>query len=405
MRHAFVGLAAGLLALGSIPALAASTPNQTSLQGAEAIWYLDQGGVATSVLIRPVQQSDHGPGSSGALSGVNVQVSQMYVDPATGDTVLRVYVSDPYYAPATSISVDGLKGASVQATVNLYEQAGGTGSYRVDVAATWAPTGGKTHTLNNVWDTEFGSWSANRTNQSAVEAIATGSMTGALEYGALGETDGTLATAHSFTMFRPAPATSALDGMLEVYAAEGRSTYHIDGATSTWVVGGDQNVSVDLSVEQDHSNSAASPPRTWIEVYGGYFDAATNEDVSFDLSSDAIPATTGSVDQSIQAASVSATYSVSGYEYRTSSTGDTTYAPVGPFTVAASASWIGTGALSHYRILFIERSPNVAEKERYYSKARGAGASGSVSGSVVTGALTDVQNAFMYDQARTIVTK
>ena len=388
---------------------AASTPSQTTIQGAEATWYLDQDGVATAVLVRPVEERDNGPQATDRFTqGVDVQIAQDYIDPATGDEVFRLYVSEPFYAPASSITVDGLKGAHVEATVTLTTAGEDSRPLTVNVAATFTPTGGKTHTLSNLWDTEFGSWKRNRSNESTVPAIATASVTGDFNFGALGETSAVLATGHSFFMFRPPSFGAALTGMLAVESAESRSTYHIDGATSNWLVDDPNNTQVVLSVEQNHNSSGgAAAATTWVEIYGGYYDATTDEEVWFDLFSDVIAAPNASVDPNVQRASVSATYAVSGQEHRTpaSGGGDETTTEVGPFQVTISAQWSATGQLTQYRKLFIEKTPDYSTKNHYYSKARQASAAGTIAGSFITAPLTDVQNAFLYDETETSTTR
>ncbi len=401
-------LSASALALLGTPALAAGT-GSTSIQGAEAIWYFDQGGVATSVLIRPVVERDQAPGAPNQRTvGVNVQVLHDYIDPATGDKVETLWVSDPYYAPATTLTVDGLKSASVRASVTLVNTEGGggpgpTGPYHVNVAADWTPSGGTTKTVNNAWDTEFGMKLLQKNSSSSRPALATGSMTGDLNFGSLGPTDGTLATGRSFQMFQPSPNESALAAMLAVSSAQNKSTSHISGATSGWLAGDPKNTQVWLSVEQNHNSSGgASPVTTWVEVIQDYCDTTTGESVSLDVFSEMVTAASGSVDPSMQHAAVSATFSVSGYEFVTPGctepTGEPTYRLIGPFNITVSAAWTATGAITHYRTLFIERSPDTSTRVRYDARARQASASGSISGDLATAPLTDVVNAFMYDE-------
>jgi hypothetical protein len=404
MKRRLISLmAASTLALFAAPAAFAADLNRTSIQGAEAIWYFDQGGVATSVLIRPVVERDQAPGAPNQHTvGVNVQVMQDYIDPATGAQINTVWVSEPYYAPATALTVDGLKGASVRANVTLVDPNGAPGGPGlVSIAADWTPSGATTTTINNSWDTEFGMKLLQKNSSSSVPAVATGSMIGGLDYGSLGQTAGTLGTGRSFQMFQ-APK-SALTAMLVVSSAMTASKSHITGATSGWMVGDAKNTQVLLSVEQNHNSSGgASPAVTWVEVFQDYCDTATNEAVSIDVTSEIIPAVAGSVDPSMQKGSVTATYAVSGYEFRTATCtepfGDSTFTPIGPFNITVTASWIGTGQLTHYRTLFIERSPDTVTRARYDSRARQASASGTISGSIVNAPLTDVVNAFMYDQ-------
>lgn len=406
MKRRLISLmAASTLALLGAPAAFAVDLNRTSIQGAEAIWYFDQGGVATSVLIRPVVERDQAPGTPNQHTvGVNVQVMHDYSDPVTGAEINTVWVSEPYYAPATALTVDGLNGASVRANVTLVDAAatpGGPGPYQVSIAADWAPSGGTTKTVNNSWDTEFGMKLLQKNSSSSRPAVATGSMTGGLDYGSLGQTAGTLGTGRSFQMFH-APK-SALTAMLVVSSAMTASKSHITGATSGWMVGDAKNTQVLLSVEQNHNSSGgASPAVTWVEVFQDYCDTVTNEAVSVDVTSEIIPAAAGSIDPSMQKGSVTATYAVSGYELRTATCtepfGDSTFTPIGPFNITVTASWTGTGQLTHYRTLFIERSPDTVTRARYDSRARQASASGTISGSIVNAPLTDVVNAFMYDQ-------
>lgn len=408
MKRRLISLmAASALALLGAPAALAVDINRTSIQGAEAIWYFDQGGVATSVLIRPVVERDQAPGAPKQHTvGVNVQVMQDYIDPATGQQVTTLWVSDPYYAPATALTVDGLNGASVRANVTLVDSGGtpgGPGPYQVSIAADWIPSGGTTTTINNSWDTEFGMKLLQKNSSSSRPAVATGSMTGGFDYGSLGQTAGTLGTGRSFQMFH-APK-SALTAMLVVSSAMNASKSHITGATSGWLVGDAKNTQVLLSVEQNHNSSGgASPAVTWVEVFQDYCDTATNEAVSIDVTSAIIPATTGSVDPSMQKGTVTATYAVAGFEFRTPNCsapiGDSTFTAIGPFNITVTASWTGTGQLTHYRTLFIERSPDSVTRARYDSRARQASASGTISGSIVNAPLTDVVNAFMYDELR-----
>jgi carbon monoxide dehydrogenase subunit G len=397
-------MAAAALALLGTPALAVDN-NHTTLQGAEAIWYFDQGGVATSVLIRPVVERDQAPGSpKQRVVGVNVQVMQDWIDPVTGDEVSALWVSDPYYAPAAALTVDGLRGASVRADVTLVNADGsGAGGYTVNIAADWTPTGGKSTTVSDSWDTEFGMKLLQKSSSTSQPAIATGSMTGGLDFGSLGQTLGTLGTVSSFQMYQ-APK-SALTAMLDVASAESASNSHITGATAGWTVGDARGTNVLLSVQQNHNASGgALPATTWVEIYQDYCDTATNEEVSTDMTSEMTPATVGSVDPSMQQANVTATFTVSGYEVRTPDCsapfGERTYTPIGPFTVTVTATWTGTGSLSHYRTLFVERTPDSSTRLRYDSRARQATAIGMVGGEVVTGPLTDVVNAFMYDEMR-----
>src|SRR5690242_8967548 len=125
MRRIALAFAAALaLVFGGLSANAAQ-PINSSITGAEAHWYfVDQGGAATGVMIRPVREVDSATGHAITV-GVNVQVEQAYIDPTTGEDVFRLLVSEPYYSPATSISVDRAKGASVRAAVNLYDQSSG----------------------------------------------------------------------------------------------------------------------------------------------------------------------------------------------------------------------------------------------------------------------------------------
>lgn len=406
-RRLIALIASATMALFAAPAALAVDIYGTSIQGAEAIWYFDQGGIATSVLIRPVVESDRAPGEQNQHTvGVNVQVMQDYIDPVTGDEVSSLLVSDPYYAPAASLTVDGLKAASVRAEVTLVDSSGtpgGPGPYQVSIAADWTPSGGTTSTVNNSWDTEFGMKLLQKNSSSTRPATATGSMTGGLDYGFLGQTAGTLGTGRSFQMYQ-APK-SALTAMLVVSSAEKASKSHISGATAGWMVGDAKNTQVLLSVEQNHDSSGgASPAVTWVEVFQDYCDTATNEAVSIDVTSEITVATAGSVDPSMRQANVSATYAVSGYEFRTPTCsepiGDTTFTAIGPFNITVTASWTGTGQLTHYRTLFVERTPDSVTRARYDSRARQASASGTISGDIVNAPLTDVVNAFMYDELR-----
>jgi hypothetical protein len=407
MRRIALAFAAALaLVFGGLSANAAQ-PINSSITGAEAHWYfVDQGGAATGVMIRPVREVDSATGHAITV-GVNVQVEQAYIDPTTGEDVFRLLVSEPYYSPATSISVDRAKGASVQAAVNLYDQSSGAGPYRVTVAADWTPVGDTTRTLSNVWDTEGGMWWLRRSHGTSTPAIATGSMTGVLNYGSLGEAEGILATGHDFNKFIPPPMYTMVKSMLDVYTAEGRDTFHISGANSTWDLGDPRATSVILGVTQNRTAAGAhSVAEVSLEIYAGYHDPATNEDVWYDVSGEAsVPE--GAVDPSLQRASVSVTVTVSGYELRslTGSTHEPTETPLGPLPMTITAEWTATGPIAHYRTLFMEKGVDFSYKKHYYDRARQAAATGSIAGSLISAALTNVQNAFMYDETETVTAK
>lgn len=407
MRRIGIAFGAALaLVFGALPASAAQ-PVNSSITGAEAQWYFtDQGGIATGVMIRPVREVDSASGHAITV-GVNVQVEQAYTDPATGEDQFRLLVSRPYYAPATSISVDRSKGASVRATVNLFDDSTGAGPYTVTVAADWTPVGDTTRRLSNVWDTEGGMWWLRRSNGTTTPAIATGAVTGALSYGSLGEAEGLLATGHDFNKFVPPPMSSVLlRQMVDIYSAEARSTYRIDGADSTWELGDAQGTSVVMGVTQNHTAGGAhSAARVSLEIYAGYYDAATKEDVWYDVGGEAT-LSQAAVDSSLQRASVSVTIVVSGFEQRApAGTSDWTETAIGPVPMTVVAEWTATGAIEHYRWLFLEKGVDYSSKDRYYDRARQAAATGTIAGSLVTANLTNVQNAFMYDETRTITTR
>ncbi len=397
---------AAALALWGVPAGAAA-PTNSSITGAEAQWYfVDQTGVATGVLIRPVREVDSATGHAITI-GVNVQVERAYTDPATGEDGFRLFVSRPYYAPATTISVDKVRGASVRASVDLYDQSSGEGPYTVSVAADWTPVGDTTRRLSNVWDTEGGMWHLVRSNGISAPAIATGSMTGAFNFGSLGEAEGILVSQRDFNKFTPPPMYVMLTSMRDVYSAESRDTFHINGADSTWEAGDARGTYVVLGVTQDRTASGTrSVARASLEIYASYYDAATKDDVWFDVGGGAdIPA--GVVDPSLQGAALGATVMVSGFEYRTpaGSTKEPVETAIGPFAMTVSADWTATGPITHYRKLFIERGADYSSKDRYYSRARQAAATGTITGELVTAPLTNVQNAFMYDETETVTTR
>ena len=409
MRRIGIAVAAALgLLFAAVPASAAN-PSNSLIQGAEAVWYFDSANVATAVLIRPVQEKALGPGSTSKLTvGVNVQVEQLYIDPATGEEVFRLYTSEPYYAPATTISVDALKGASVTATITMFEQSGAAAPRTVNVSADWMPNGDKTHFVSNVWDSELGV--ASRSNESSVPAVATATVTGDLAYGALGETSGILASGKTFAMrFQPA-IQNALMGMLVMAKAESAATYHITAASAGWTAGDARNTEVFLSVEQNHGRGGTgSDATTWVEIFGGYCDTANDQNVEYYYSSDRIQAPKASVDPSLQGATIALTFPVSGYEKRTPGcdfpTGDPTYTSVGPIDVDLAATWTATGQLVRNRQFFIEKTPDYSTRYRDSARVRRAEATATMAGPLFDGPLTNVTNALLYDETETRVTK
>jgi hypothetical protein len=232
-------------------------------------------------------------------------------------------------------------------------------------------------------------------------------MSGALNFGWLGEAEGILATGHDFNKFTPPPMYTMVGSMLNVYTAEARTTFHISGANSTWDVGDPRGTSVVLGVTQNRTAAGAhSAAEVSLEIYAGYYDPATNEDVWYDVGGEAsVPE--GVVDPSLQRASASVTVSVSGYELRrlAGSTQEPTETPLGPLPMTITADWTATGPIAHYRTLFMEKGIDYSSKDRYYDRARQASATGSIAGSLINAGLTNAQNAFMYDETETVTAK
>ncbi|HET7379962.1 MAG TPA: hypothetical protein VFJ24_07975, partial [Gaiellales bacterium] len=274
MKRMITCLAAAFaVGLFSLPASAATT-GTTVFRGAEATWYSDAGGVGTGVLIRPIIARDQYPGANNQRTlGVNVQIARTFTDSSTGEEVTQVFVSDPYYAPATSITVDVKSGtAAVRAHVSLIGELGPAGS--VDIAATWTPAASATKTVFNTWDTEGGMKLLQRSSDTVAPAVATGSMTGAFDYADLGPTDGVVRSTRTFAMFQAPFDFSMVGAMVDISAAELKSNIHITGATGNFMVGGEHNTEIDVSIEQNHNANGGTGASARVTVEQSYCDTA-----------------------------------------------------------------------------------------------------------------------------------
>ena len=113
MRRAAVLLLAIVLVAGYGAGSTLAVDNIGSrVKGAVAEWWTVEGDVTTGVLIQVADELDHG-GRAPSLRtvGVNVQVTQQYEDPVSGEPVYRQLMSEPMYAPVADMRIHALVSA------------------------------------------------------------------------------------------------------------------------------------------------------------------------------------------------------------------------------------------------------------------------------------------------------
>jgi hypothetical protein len=426
MKLAIAAAAALALALTASPVSAADSTSSSGAT-AEATWYFVQGDVAYGVhVVALIERDQLHQGGVQRTNGVNVQVLADYIDQATGEPVSALMVSEPYYTPASSLSIDLKGGASVRATVvvetppELAAAGGGGGGgphlgpFTLDVAVDWTPTGGVTHTYSSIWDTEFGVKSLKRKSIYDLDADAKGSIggdpiLGTQPFGDLGVTPGLISTAKLFQLTQFKVSSLAVASMLNLAGRSGTSTTWFGGAFANWAMADERSTQILFTVEQDlQNNGPHSAPFAYSEIIQGWCDTATNEVINLDASSPSAPATSGYVDSNIQGAAGAATMTLEGYLARTPNCDDPqwdqqVFEPFGPATLTVSGSWTATSGPSFVRSLFREVSPTGATKAQELNRGRLAAATGAVSGDLANGPLTEVVNAFLYND-RTRVT-
>ncbi|MGZ3337616.1 MAG: hypothetical protein ACXVBV_20050, partial [Isosphaeraceae bacterium] len=114
------------------------------------------------------------------------------------------------------------------------------------------------------------------------------------------------------------------------------------------------------------------------------------------------PATSGWVDRSMKGMAGEATLTLNGLITRTPDCNDPrwveqTYDAFGPVQATMSGTWTPTGGIDIYRLASRQRGPGGNTSAIELNRGRQATATGAVSSDLVTGSLTDVGNAFVYD--------
>ncbi|HZQ49516.1 MAG TPA: hypothetical protein VFB69_04325 [Candidatus Dormibacteraeota bacterium] len=421
MKLALSAVAALLLAFTASPVTAADTSHSFIAQ-ASADWFFVQNDVAYGVHIVAGDELDKTPDANAQrLVGVNVQVLAAWYDPKTGEPVEALMVSEPYITTASSLSVN-LRGADVKATVVVetppeVAAAGGGGDgggphlgpFTLNVAASWAPTSGATHQVNNVWDNEAGVKTIQRTTSDTVEADATATITGdpilgTTPFGDLGVTQGSIGLAKLFKYLPPPMPTISVLSLLSLSSTIGRSTSWVRGAFASWNLNDARSTQVLLTVQQNHATSGLdSPPTARLEVIQSYCDTTTDTNVELDLFSDETTVTSGYVDSSIHKVAATITATVDGDMTLTPDCAnprfvDRTYQPYGPTQVTVTGMWTATGGVENSHTLFVEKGPGGSTRGQTTSRGIQASAVGSIAGPLANGQLTEVQNAFVYDE-------
>jgi len=399
-----------VLGLGAAPALAVIQSNE-SVIGAEADWSWSEGDAATSVHLR-IADNRLKPidAASERSAGLNVQIYRTWTDAATGAAVTEFLMTDPFYAPASTLAMHQLRDASVMATVTLTgmrwtgDEETLVGPYEIVVVADWAVSGSITREREHTWSTEAGSWTDQRVALRSAPATASASITGDLELGNLGSVDGQLVVLRDRAMaFEtagvPALAATTLLGLSQ----RAPTTSHILRAVAGWTLDDAYGSELWLTVEQASDRSEGSAPAmAFAELNQGYCDPATGESVMRMLSTEPTPLTSGGVSQSMNGATATASLTFTGVEIRQpgcdmSGEGDETWNEV-TFSVSIDATWTATGDLEFYRVQRTVRSDDQFMRARSDARGRQASASGSVIGSVVSGPLVTVVNAYLEDR-------
>lgn len=416
MKLAIAAAAVLALAMTASPVTAAQTIGERYAL-AEAGWYFTQGTDAYGVSIQALIDRSQGPGAPNQrMSGVSVSVTRAYFDPATGEPVEATIYSDPFWAPASSLSIKPTSSASLKATVTLAQPvtaaAGGGGDggptwgpFTVQVAANWTVTGTATRKFSDIWDTEFGTKTMDRRMSTTRPANVTGSLSGpGLELGDMGGvTGGSLMTAKLFQILPSSTSRAAVSSMLMLSQALNRSTTWAVGGFAEWYAHDSRDSRIDFTLEQDLT---AKGPEARLfasgEIIQNFCDTTTNELIEIDASSDATPATSGWVDRSMKGMAGEATLTLNGYISRVPDCNDPrwdeqTFEAFGPVQATMSGTWTPTGGITFYRVAVRERGPAGNTNGIELNRGRQATATGAVTSDLVTGSLTDVGNAFVYD--------
>jgi hypothetical protein len=417
MKLAIAAAAVLALAMTASPVTAAQTIGERYAL-AEAGWYFTQGGDAYGVSIQALIDRSQGPGAPNQrMSGVSVSVTRAYFDPTTGEPVEATIYSDPFWAPVSSLTIKPTSAASLKATVTLAEPVaaaaggggGGGGSgwgpFTVQVNANWTVTSAATRKFSDIWDTEFGTKTMDRRMSTTRDANVTGSLSGSgLELGDMGGvTGGSLMTAKLFQMLPSSTSRAAVSSMLMLSQALNRSTVWAVGGFAEWYAHDSRDSRIDFTLERDlMAKGAKASLFASGEIIQDFCDTTTNELIEIDVSSDATPATSGWVDRSMKGMAGQATLTLNGYISRVPDCNDPrwdeqTFEAFGPVQATMSGTWTPTGGIDIYRVAVRERGPAGNTSGMELNRGRQASAIGAVTSDLVTGALTDVGNAFVYD--------
>jgi hypothetical protein len=392
-----------------------------TVKGAVAEWWLTDGDALTGVMIEVANRVEHTPqGAVVRTVGLNLQVIEQATDPLSGEPIYRQLWTDPFYAPVSDLEVHTLVSASARGTVTLVgaewigDEERPIGPYRVNLNARWVASGPVTRDRGSTWDTQFGAKILDSVAIRSAPAAAWARVNGDLALGSLGETTGELVAVRMSTHAQLAPpppefqATWRLPGLTE--SATTSIVEHVTGATAFWEVGGEGGTAVMLDIGRAHGRSdTGSVPTGTLELYGSYCDEATDEWVSYDVSSGPLDLDVARIPPSLAGASVAFSASVSGYEERISGcenpTGETVDQESGPYVVTIRASWTGTGAIEHTRAARWVRGPDYSLRVLAIHRGRQAEATGTIESVLASGGLGEAVNAFLYDQrTRTAVT-
>lgn len=404
----------GALLLGSTPAAAGQHSNEF-VNGASADWSWSEGDISTSVHLQVAEDRQQAPGGAVRSSGINVQVFRVYPGAADGSMVSELLVTDPYYAPASSLDLRELSSASVVADVTLtgtrWTETGeeSVGPLAVRLTADWVASGEVTRSRASTWSTEFDSWLLERTATRTAPAVAIASLSGDLAYGDLGEAEGQFMLLRGSWQVagREAAAGLAAMSLLTAGEAANRQTSHVLRAFAGWTMDDLLGSQVLLTVEQPRSaNGRPGRATAFVEVDQSFCDVSTDEAVNRLLFADSTPLTSGGVDSALGIARAVVTFSLRGAEIRspgcgTPRDGETTVTDIGPMAATIEASWTGYGGLSHYRIQSSSRSLGSWTHVARFSRGRLATASGTISGDLFSGPLTNLVNAFLEDDRET----
>ena len=410
MRRSVIVIIAtiGALLLASTSVVAGQHSNEFA-NGAAADWSWSEGDSSTSVHLQVAEDRQQTPEGAVRTSGVNVQVFRVYPDPTDGTLVSELLVTDPYYAAAASLNLRELTSASVVADVTLtgtrWTDTGeeSIGPFAVSITADWVATGDVTRSRSSSWSTEFGGWLLERTAAQTAPAIATASLAGDLSLGNLGDAEGQFMLLRgSWQMAGRAAAAGLVSaGLLAAGEAGDSQTSHVIRAFAGWTMDDPMGSQVLLTVEQPRSANGRSGQATaYVEVDQSYCDASTDEMVNRLLFADNTPLTSGGVDSSLDGATALVTFELRGTEIRSPGCderreGEPTMTDIGPVAATVEASWTGSGSLDHYRIQSSIRTSGSWTHFERFSRGRQAIASGTVSGELFSGSLTNLVNAYL----------